>query len=148
MTTKIGTETPLTGVSVQEYVDILRRDKTVMIPCPWGMGEYFISVEDMAGVTGYGTPILIFASNSKNDSYGLKAAPAHLRSRMGRQILWYPRGLGYNLYQDVKNKGGDKEHMLRLAKMLVGLILSGRRLYMMRCGENINSLQDDGNPWT
>ena len=129
-------ETPTPGVSIAEYVAVLRRDGVVVVPCPHGSGEYIINVNDLVG---YGTPSLVYAALDKKGEYGLNAAPAYLRTNYGRHILWYPRGLGYRLLQDASGRAGDREHMIALAKMLIGMIVSGRKLYAMHCGQNINS---------
>lgn len=49
---------------------------------------------------------------------------------------------------DTRNKFTNPDDFyLYTAKMVIGFIVSGRRLYRMTCGQNINSLNTDENPY-
>lgn len=139
------TEAPERGLSVQEYMDILKKERIVYIPCPHGQGWY--SVELRPGNV-YWCARINWISREPDGPWGHKAGPAYLRNRYGREILWYPKGLGALRASQVMEKFSSRdEFYLYTAKMLIGIILAGRRLYMMHCGQNINSLNSDENPY-
>lgn len=140
MTGKSESEAPVMGVS--DYIEELKTTGETSVPDPHGMGHYLICLT--AGSCYFAAKVIWVANDQKDPIIGRRAAPAHLRNKYGREILWYPKGLGVTY----RSEGWDAykspdEYFLASAKMLLGFILAGRRLYMMACGQNINSLNTD-----
>lgn len=133
-------ETPTKGVS--DYLKQLKKHKYVIVPSPDGKGSYRIELR--SGSVYFACKCIWIANDQKDKEIGRRVAPAYLRNTHGREILWYPRGLGVSyLRQGAEKYGGAEEYLLATAKMLLGFILSGRRPYKMNCGQNINSLNTD-----
>ena len=125
--------------SFSDYFQELELLGKTSVPCPHGHGTYTIST---SGCHWYHTPEIIFKSSPTcpkpwNDQrWGGSSFSVH----GGRIIAWYPSWAGRTYRPSID---GAAVNNLRLAKMLVRIILSGRRLYLLKCGQNISSLDTD-----
>jgi len=136
--------------SLQSYFEEIEKKDKVTIPCPHGMGTYVIRLE---GAFWYGTPEITWINDDeKNPGWGRNYAAGMYKTNEGRVIPWYPRGLGYQSMspyaydRDIhgeKKWASNRDHNLYMARMVIGFILAGRRLWRIQCGQNINSLNDD-----
>lgn len=126
------------GMTVRDYVEIFRKKGSVSIPSPDGKGVYTILMES----GGYYVPKLMWRSFVR-DEYD-RYAPGRLQTNRGREILWYPKGLGMNYGPQGRGMYSTPEaYFVAMAKMVIGFILAGRKLYTLKCGANINSLNDN-----
>lgn len=133
--------------SYASYVKELESKEKVTVRCPYGHGLYHIKLH---GSKWYGTPEIVFEASPKcpppyNNPRAMQAG--RFRTNQGRCIPWYPtwqhrRFYSYSDYGGVDPKEKD-ELLKQMGRMIIGYILAGRRLYLLKCGQRISSLNDD-----
>lgn len=126
-----------TEKSFAEYFKELETKGKTFVPCPYGYGVYQIRV---SGSHWYATPEIIFASNERCPMpfRDQRFAGRAFSVNGGRVIPWYPKWRGSGYRNGLATVGN-----VTLAQHVVRIILAGRKLYVIKCGQHISSLDND-----
>lgn len=128
---------PRQDKSFAEYFEELKVDGKTDVLCPYGHGVYHMK---LTGSRWYDTPEIIFEASKDcpKPFNSPKFGGTTFRMNNGRVIPWYPKWQGVNRHGPF-----SRAESLRMARMIVWIIRGGRRLYLLRCGDHISSLDDD-----
>lgn len=116
-------------MTVDEAIAKLERYGQVRIEDPDGEGHYTVC---KAGDHIYGMPSLYWKGKELPDIY------VHEMTELGRLIPWVANYNG-NRFAMKYYVSGEADPSV-LARIVIGVILSGRRLKHMTCGQTISSL--------